>query len=59
MKLLIFPVKVVIRFGVMTNIMYGMVILKKVTNAFAPSTLAASYSSAGIFFKIPVTASSV
>ena len=35
--------------------MYGMVILVKICHQFAPSILAASYWSAGMFCKIPVT----
>ena len=49
----------VIRYGVVTNSIYGSVILKNVTKALAPSTLAASYNSSGIFWRIPVTCSMV
>ena len=50
-----FPVNCVIKYGVITNNIYGRVILKKVWTALAPSIFAASYNSAGIFCKIPVT----
>ena len=40
--ILTFPVNCVIKYGIVTNNMYGSVILKKVTTAFAPSTRADS-----------------
>ena len=43
-----------IRFGVITNNIYGIVIFLKIIGADAPSILAASYNSPGIFCRIPV-----
>ena len=44
-----------IRYGAVTNNIYGIVILINLTNPLAPSTSAASYNSIGIFCNIPVT----
>ena len=43
LKLFTLPVKVVIRYGVSTKIMYGMVIFVKICHQLAPSIFAASY----------------
>ena len=49
LNLFTIPVKVVIRYGPVTNSIYGSVIEKNVLTGPAPSTVAASYKSAGIF----------
>jgi len=41
-----------IRYGVVTNSTYGIVIFLNVTNGEAPSILAASYRSSGIFIRL-------
>ena len=46
--------KVVIRYGVSTKKMYGMVTLQNRCHQLAPSISAASYSSVGTFWRIPV-----
>ena len=53
------PTSCVIRYGVVTNSTYGIVIFLNVTNGEAPSILAASYRSSGIFIRIPETISIV
>ena len=50
---LILPTKLEIKYGVVTKITYGNVILKNIFELEAPSTVAASYKSDGIFIKIP------
>ena len=49
--------KDVIRYGVVTNNIYGKVILKNALTGPAPSIRALSYISVGIFNKIPVVMS--
>ena len=56
---LILPINEEMRYGVVTNTTYGKVILKNIFVLLAPSTLAASYKSLGIFIKIPLVMSMV
>ena len=54
LKLFTLPVNVVIRYGVSTNTRYGIVMRVNVCHQLAPSILAASYWSAGMFCRMPV-----
>ena len=56
---LILPMNEEMRYGVVTKTTYGRVILKNILVLLAPSTLAASYKSEGIFIKIPLVMSMV
>ena len=50
---LMLPMKELVRYGVVTKTTYGSVILKNILALEAPSTVPASYKSAGIFIRIP------
>ena len=57
MKLLIFAIMLWIREGPQMNRTYGIVIFQKICHLFAPSILALSNWSVGMFIRIPVAES--